>query len=214
MSKHILFIFLILSTTLINLTKCDDTSVKEVKEETELVDTNDGETISNYDHDYDFLMEEDPTSDPEVDHELKEGLYDSELQDPEHFLKSRDIKKAILDKHLTDENKTWATNELVPFIVEFIYHYTEQDIENAEKEYQLKGKKSDPRNLEMLHDRMLVKAYLEKRFEKLGKKEITKAEALKLMSHQKYDKFMYQIPDDVLYGLDDYVADDDTSGDM
>ena len=68
MSKHILFIFLILSTTLINLTKCDDTSVKEVKEETELVDTNDGETISNYDHDYDFLMEEDPTSDPEVDH--------------------------------------------------------------------------------------------------------------------------------------------------
>merc|ERR1712226_707049 len=99
---------------------------KEVKEETELVDTSDGETISNYDH------------------ELKEGLYDSELQDPEHFLKSRDIKKAILDKHLTDENKTWATNELVPLIVEFIYHYTEQDIENAEKEYQLKGKKIRP----------------------------------------------------------------------
>ena len=83
---------------IINITKCDETPAEAVQEETEVVDTEEGETMNNYDHDYDFLMEEEPTSDPEIDHELREGLYDSELQDPDHFLKSRDIKKAIMDE--------------------------------------------------------------------------------------------------------------------
>merc|ERR1712018_856878 len=60
----------------------------------------------------------------------------------------------------------WTASELETFFIEFLNHHTHNAIEEAVKDYELNGKKnSNQDTLEIIHLQILVKAYLEKKFE-------------------------------------------------